>query len=109
MEFHFWLYVLHNFNGETGQGSIVPTGGQIFSRQETRSRKGGLFLEWNCEERYPIIILDEAGGAMDWNACKLTSKGLAKDIVGLPVQTTVKQMKESLLLHKNNVRKQYPD
>ena len=108
MEFHFWLYVLHNFNGETGQGSIVPTGGQIFSRQETRSRKGGLFLEWNCEERSHIIILDE-GGVMDWNACKLTSKALAKEIVGLPVQTTVKQVKESLFLHENNVRKQYPN
>ena len=46
---------------------------------------------------------------MDWNACKLTSKALAKEIVGLLVQTTVKQVKESLLLHKNNVRRQYPD
>ena len=107
MELHFWLYVLHNFSGETGQGSIVPTGGQIFSRQETRSRKRGLFLEWNCEE-HSHIILDECG-VVDWNACKLTSKTLAKEIVGLPVQTTVKQMKETLLLHKNNVRKQYPD
>ena len=46
---------------------------------------------------------------MDLNACKLTSKALAKEIVGLLVQTTVKQVKESLLLHKNNVRKQYAE
>ena len=43
------------------------------------------------------------------NACKLTSQALAKEIVGLPVQATVIQMKECLLLHKNNVRKQYKD
>ena len=43
------------------------------------------------------------------NACKLTSQALAKEIVGLPVRATVIQMKECLLLHKNNVRKQYPD
>ena len=54
------------------QGSIASTGRQILSSQETSSRKGGPFLGWNCEEHFHIIVLDE-GGAMDLNACKLTS------------------------------------
>ena len=75
--------MLHNFNGEnrSGQGLIALIGGQILSRQETSSHKGGPFLGWNCEEHFHIIILDEVG-VMDLNACKLMSKALAKEIVG---------------------------
>ena len=74
--------MLHNFNGEnrSGQGSIALIGGQILSHQETSSRKGDPFLGWNCEEHFHIIILDEVG-VVDLNACKLTSKALAKEIV----------------------------
>ena len=43
VDFHCWLYVLHNLNGETAQVSIVPTGGQL--------RKGGLFLGYPGYQR----------------------------------------------------------
>ena len=39
-------------------------------------------------EHSHIIILDEVG-VVFLNACKLTSKALAKEIVGLPVQANV--------------------
>ena len=76
--------------------------------KELHFRDGILYL---CAEDSQITIVDEEG-KVDLNVKRIKTKAMAKEKVeafGLAVQDTVAQMKESLILHKDNVQKQYDE
>lgn len=78
---------------------------QVLAR-DVHFRDGIVYL---CAEDSQIIIVDEEG-KVDINVTRIKSKAMFKEKVeefGLPVQDTVAQTKESLILHKDNVQKQY--
>ena len=58
-----------------------------------------------------MTIVDEQG-KVDLNVKRIKTKAMAEEKVeafGLAVQDTVAQMKESLILHKDSVQKQYDE
>ena len=112
-----WLYFLCNYDETSGKSDLIKARlhslldkfvvmkKQVLAR-EVHLRDGIVYL---CAEDSQIIIVDEEG-EVDFNVRRIKSEAMLKEKVqefGLPVQDTVAQMKESLILHKNNVQKQY--
>ena len=114
MGFYGCLHVLHNFNGENGKSDLAearlhpPVDKFSVVKKQVHAKEVHFWdgIVYSCGRHPHITIVDE-GGFVDLNVRKVTSKVLAKEKVeelDLPVQATVKHMKESLIMHKNNVQ-----
>ena len=112
-----WLYFLCNYDETNGKSDLIKARlhsllykfvvikKQVLAR-EVHFRDGIVYL---CAEDFQMTIVDEEG-KVDFNVKRIKSEAMLKEKVqefGLPVQDTVAQMKESLILHKNSVQKQY--
>lgn len=117
-----WLYFLCNYDETRGKSDLIKTRmhspldkclgvkKQVLAK-EVRFSDGIVSL---CADDSKITIVDEEG-KVDLNVRKIKSQAMAKEkfeALGLALQTsvvTVAQMKESLIPHKNSVRKQYTE
>ena len=117
-----WLYFLCNYDETRGKSDLIKTRmhspldkclgvkKQVIAKEVPFSA-GIVSL---CADDSKITIVDEEG-KVDLNVRKNKSQVTAKEkfeALGLALQTsvvTVAQMKESLIPHKNSVRKQYTE